>query len=157
VVRSTSHSTTLTTTARRCAVSELQAGLACRPACSRSQLRSEGIPLALVDTNLSGASSGYAVHVCAAARPRASCPCHWGCRLLFPGLLCSESLRLGSARSGYAVHVCAAARPRASCPCHWGCRLLRCGAGVRWAQLDLAWEFGSPGHVGAALRKQPAL
>jgi hypothetical protein len=34
--------------------------------------------------------------------------------------------------------------------------LLRCGAGVRWAKLDLAWEFGSPGHVGAALRKQPA-
>jgi hypothetical protein len=21
-------------------------------------------------------------------------------------------------------------------------RLLRCGAGVRWAKLDLAWEFG---------------
>ena len=34
--------------------------------------------------------------------------------------------------------------------------LLRCGAGVRWAKLDLAWEFGSPGHVGAALQKQPA-
>ena len=34
--------------------------------------------------------------------------------------------------------------------------LLRCGAGVRWAKLDLAWEFGSPGHVGAALRKQLA-
>ena len=49
VVRSTSHSTTLTTTARRCAVAELQAGLACRPACSRSQLRSAGIPLAQPD------------------------------------------------------------------------------------------------------------
>jgi hypothetical protein len=34
--------------------------------------------------------------------------------------------------------------------------LLRCGAGVRWAKLDLAWVFGSPGHVGAALQKQPA-
>ena len=49
VVRSTSHSTALTTTARRCAVAELQAGLACRPACSRSQLRSAGIPLAQPD------------------------------------------------------------------------------------------------------------
>ena len=28
------------------------------------------------------ANSGYAVHVCAAARPRASCPCRWECRLL---------------------------------------------------------------------------
>jgi hypothetical protein len=28
------------------------------------------------------ASSGHAVHVCAAARPRASCLCHWGGRLL---------------------------------------------------------------------------
>jgi hypothetical protein len=67
----------------------------------------------------------------------------------FPPCSC-ESLRLGSTRSracsGYAVHVCAAARPRASCLCHWGCRLLRCGAGVRWAKLDLAWEFGSPGR-----------
>jgi hypothetical protein len=26
----------------------------------------------------------------------------------------------------------------------------------RWAKLDLAWEFGSPGHVGAALRTQLA-
>jgi hypothetical protein len=60
------------------------------------------------------------------------------------------------ASSGHAVHVCAAARPRASCLCHWGGRLLRCGAGVRWAKLDLAWEFGSPGHVGAALQKPPA-
>jgi hypothetical protein len=56
----------------------------------------------------------------------------------------------------HAVRVCAAARPRVACLCHWGGRLLRCGAGVRWAKLDLAWEFGSPGHVGAALRKQPA-
>jgi hypothetical protein len=34
----------LATTARRCALAELQAGLACRPACSRSQLRSAGTP-----------------------------------------------------------------------------------------------------------------
>jgi hypothetical protein len=49
VVRSIFHSTEPTTTARRCALAELQAGLACRPACSRSQLRSEGIPLAQPD------------------------------------------------------------------------------------------------------------
>jgi hypothetical protein len=61
------------------------------------------------------------------------------------------------ASSGRAVHARAAARPRASFPCHWGGRLLRCGAGVRWAKLDLAWEFGR-GDIprGAALRKQPA-
>jgi hypothetical protein len=36
--------------------------------------------------------------------------------------------------------------------------LLRCGVVGRWAKLDLAWEFGSPGHAvgGAALQKQPA-
>jgi hypothetical protein len=49
MARSTFHSTALTTTARRCALAELQAGLACRPACSRSQLRSAGIPLAQPD------------------------------------------------------------------------------------------------------------
>jgi hypothetical protein len=59
-------------------------------------------------------------------------------------------------------------RPRGPCMCrcsatrfasvHWGGRLLRCGAGVRWrwAKLDMAWEFGSPVHVGAVLRRQPA-
>jgi hypothetical protein len=62
----------------------------------------------------------------------------------------------GNASSGHALHVCAAARPRASCQCRWGGRLLRCGAGVRWAKLDLAWEFRSPGHVVPVIRKQPA-
>jgi hypothetical protein len=49
VVRSTFYRQQPTTTARRCALAELQAGLACRPACSRSQLRSAGIPLAQPD------------------------------------------------------------------------------------------------------------
>jgi hypothetical protein len=72
------------------------------------------------------------------------------------------------ASSGHAVHVYmpyAAGRPSAtrfvSVLCVTGAVAscaARCGAGVRWATLDLAWEFGSPGHVGvgAALRKQPA-
>jgi hypothetical protein len=49
---------------------------------------------------------------------------------------------------GHVLHVCATGKAASLA-------LLRCGAGVRWAKLDLAWEFGSPGHVGAALRKQP--
>jgi hypothetical protein len=49
VVRSIFHSTELATTAGRCALAELQAGLACRPACSRSQLCSAGTPLAQPD------------------------------------------------------------------------------------------------------------
>jgi hypothetical protein len=51
---------------------------------------------------------------------------------------------------GHALHVCATGAV-ASCAC-----AVCCGAGVRWAKLDLAWGFGSPGHVGAVLRKQPA-
>jgi hypothetical protein len=46
-----------------------------------------------------------------------------------------------------ALHVCATGAV-ASCAAGQVC--------VAWAKLDLAWEFGSPGHVGAALPKQPA-
>jgi hypothetical protein len=54
------------------------------------------------------ASSGHALHVCAAARPRASCPCHWGGRLL----CCGAGVRwaLGQTRPGLGAWV---ARPRA--------------------------------------------
>jgi hypothetical protein len=49
------------------------------------------------------ASSGHALHVCAAAQPRASCPCHWGGRLL----CCGAGVRcaLGQTRSGLGVWV----------------------------------------------------
>jgi hypothetical protein len=113
VQKPSTHWTSLLTVHRLLSLLEVHRARRCPLTCQIANLpNSESLRL---DTNLSGASSGYAVHVCAAARPRASCPCHWGCRLLF-----SPALRR---------------------------------AGVRWAKPDLAWEFGSPGHVGAALTR----
>jgi hypothetical protein len=47
----------------------------------------------------------------------------------------------------HALHVCVPLRRSPS--------VLR--PGVRWAKPGLAWGFGSPGHVGAVLRAQPAV
>jgi hypothetical protein len=49
----------LATAARRCALAELRAGLACRPACSRLQrLRNAGIPPLRCDRRQSGVATG---------------------------------------------------------------------------------------------------
>jgi hypothetical protein len=53
---------------------------------------------------------------------------------------------------GHAIRVCALGWPP---PALRGRRAL-VGVRWRWAKLDLAWEFGSPVHVGAVLRRQPA-
>jgi hypothetical protein len=45
---------------------------------------------------------------------------------------------------GHALHVCTTGVVKAA------------GVRWRWAKPDLAWVFGSPGHVGAVLRKPPA-